>query len=556
MFNLTKIICTIGPSSNSPEMLKKLIDAGMDVARLNFSHGAHETHLENINKIRKVSKETGKYIAILADLQGPKIRVAKLPDGPLELKNEALVTITTREETFGPDIIPTVYKGLPKDVKPGSVILLDDGLLELSVVEVVSETDVKCRVVKGGLLKEKKGINLPNVKVSAPSVTEKDREDLEFILKNDVDYIALSFVRHASDIEEVKGIIHGHKLTLPVIAKIERPEAVTNFDSILKAADGIMVARGDMGIEVSPEKVPQIQKNIISKCNYEGKPVIVATQMLESMIENPRPTRAEASDVANAIIDGTDAIMLSGETASGKYPHEAVLMMSKISAEMEEFISKNQKIGSEHKMNPLFMVADGVCHATTQTAKDLNAKMIVTYTESGSTALLVSKYRPKMPILAVTMSEKIARRMNLYWGVLPYVIEKVNSTDQMLISTNSAALKTGLVKNGDFIVISGGIPIGKAGTTNLMKVSRIFEPSAVSVESNNGIMVYNDEARNVKITLDLSKCTGCGLCVTSCAFKIFGYQNNKTFVNSDNLKKCMKDGLCIEKCPSGVIKIE
>ena len=337
MFNLTKIICTIGPSSGNPATVKRLMEAGMDVARLNFSHGTHENHLANINMIRQAAKELGCHTAILADLQGPKIRVSKLPDSkPITLIDGAEVTMTTRENCFGPDIIPTIYKNLPRDVKAGSTILLDDGLLELKVIEVKSETDILCRVAKGGLLKEKKGINLPDASVSAPPVTEKDFEDLEFALNNGVDYVALSFVRHASDIENVKRFIHKKSMNTPVVAKIERPEAVINIDSIIKAADAIMVARGDMGVELAPEKVPRIQKSIIHKCNLEGKPVIVATQMLESMISNPRPTRAEASDIANAILDGTDAIMLSGETASGSYPVESVKMMSAIAREVEQ----------------------------------------------------------------------------------------------------------------------------------------------------------------------------------------------------------------------------
>ncbi len=530
--------------------------AGMDIARLNFSHGKHEDHLENIKNIRRISGELNVPVAILADLQGPKIRVAELPGGPIELVDGKEVVITTRLNP-APEkltLIPTVYKNLPKDVKPGSRILFDDGLLEAAVISVKSETDVLCRVVKGGTLKQKKGINLPGVCVSAPAVTSQDLADLDFAIKNGVDYVALSFVRHASDIEEVKSIIHQNGLDTPIIAKIERPEAVTNFDSILKACDAVMVARGDMGVEVSPEKVPHIQKTLIKKCALAGKPVIVATQMLDSMISNPMPTRAEASDVANAILDGADAIMLSGETASGKYPLEAVSMMSKIADEIEGLVFKNKHREIDGLLNPLHATADSLCHATIHAAYESKAKMIVTYTESGFTSLLVSKYRPSVPILAVTTSESICRRINLYWGVMPIVIQSASSTDEMIEKAEDAAILKGGLKYGDYILITGGIPVGKAGTTNMMKIHKITR--APLTEILCGAKTYDCKKAGISISLAPEKCTACGRCVLGCALKIYGYQNGKIFINEDNLEKCVGEGLCEKFCPFSAIKIK
>ncbi len=552
MFNLTKIICTIGPASCNTETVKQLMKAGMDVARLNFSHGSHETHLSNINLIRQAAKELSLNVAILADLQGPKIRVSKLPDSkPIELIESSEVVVTTAENRFGPAIIPTIYKNLPSDVKPGSRILLDDGLFELKVLEVKSPTDVLCQVIKGGLLKEKKGINLPDANVSAPAVTEKDFADLEFALNNAVDYVALSFVRHASDIENVKRFIHKKSMNTPVVAKIERPEAVVNIDSIIKASDAVMVARGDLGVELAPEKVPVIQKSIIQKCNLEGKPVIVATQMLESMTDNPRPTRAEASDVANAILDGTDAIMLSGETASGKYPVEAVKMMSAIAREVEPSIIGHDHESRNRIINPLYGAADSICYATAAAAAEIKAKLIVTYTESGSTALLVSKYRPKAPILAITMSESIARRVNLYWGVVPLAIDRAASTDQMMTLAEKASIDSGFASRGDYIVITGGAPVGKSGSTNIMKVHKV----RANASAGAAVSTSSCEGSGVKISLDPSKCVGCGICVNCCPFKIFGYQNNRIFINSENIGDCAAEKMCEKKCPCGAISI-
>lgn len=556
MFNRTKIVCTIGPATKAPETMKKLIETGMDVARLNFSHGSWDDHLGFIKTVREASRAARAEVAILADLCGPKIRVGVLPQKEIELTPGSEVTITSREVAAESGLIPTEYENLAADVKPGASILLDDGKLEFEVLSVKDGTDVACRIVRGGKLKSRKGINLPGVNVSAPALTEKDIQDALFAMKNGADYLALSFVRHASDVDRLKRIIHSAGYDTPVIAKIEHPDAVANFDSILKSADGIMVARGDLGVEMPPEKVPQIQKELIRKCNLEGKPVIVATQMLESMEKSSRPTRAEASDVANAIFDGTDAIMLSGETSAGAYPVESVEMMARIATEAEEFIRTSPRGHDAGRiLNPLHLVADSLCHATAQTANGLNLKLIVTYTESGSTALLVSKYRNSSPVLAITMSEKVSRRMSLYWGVSPCVIGKVKDTDEMIAMAEKAAVEKFGLTRGDHIVITGGIPVGRAGTTNLMKIHRIIGPAREKA-AGGAATTHENRSGGVRITMDPSRCTGCGLCVASCSFRVFGFQGGRLFVNEDNLPGCPGDGICASRCPFGAIRVE
>ena len=460
----TKIVATVGPVSSSPEMIHKLMKAGVDIFRLNFSHGENSQKLELIHTIRQASDKLGRQVGILGDLQGPKIRTGKMAGEGMVLVKGQEVVITTDDVLGGDGVIPTIYRSLPHDVHPGSRILLDDGLLELKVIGLEGEK-VRCLVVAGGLLKNNKGINLPGVNVSAPCLTEKDLIDLDFALEAGVDFIALSFVRTAEDIEQIKQIIAAKGKDTPVVAKIEKPEALRNFKKILEATDAVMVARGDLGVEIEPEKVPIYQKKIIQACNKAGKPVITATQMLDSMIRNPRPTRAETSDVANAIIDGTDAIMLSAETASGDFPIESVETMVRIAKDVES--------AGLHAVDGHFeaasTIAQAVAESSCRTAATIKAKAIAVFTRSGGTAALISAFRPSTQIIAFTASAEIHRRLLIYWGVQCTDVGIMENTDQQIHEVEKKLLATGF-HNGDQIVITMGIPIETRGSTNLMKV--------------------------------------------------------------------------------------
>ncbi|KAF0221318.1 MAG: pyruvate [Geobacteraceae bacterium] len=464
----TKIIATLGPASSSADMITRLLDAGVDVFRLNFSHGTNREKKEIIATIRRLADQRDKAVGILADLQGPKIRTGRMEGGALPLAKGELLDITTDEVIGRPGLISTVYRALPQDVKAGSRILMDDGLIELKVLSV-SENRVHCTVIEGGVLKDLKGVNLPGVNVSTPSLTEKDRADLEFCLNERLDFIALSFVRKSTDVDELKRVIYEHGLNTPVVAKIEKPEALRNFKGILKAADVVMVARGDLGVEINPEKVPLIQKKIIRACNAAGKPVITATQMLESMINHPRPTRAETSDVANAILDGTDAVMLSGETASGQYPIEAVRTMVKVALDVERSELRSISLPPEPRSNNISeAVAEAACHA----ASTLKAKAIAVLTQSGGTALRIAKFRPQVPIIAFTRFPETKRRLSLCWGVKTRTIGSMEGTDQQITAVEETLLSLGF-KKGDVIVITMGVPLEARGSTNLMKVHKL-----------------------------------------------------------------------------------
>ena len=466
----TKIIATIGPASNNRDMLEKLVEAGMNVARLNFSHGNYETHGEIIQTIRSIARMMNRPVGILLDLQGPKIRVGKLQDGqPVRLKRNATFSITSRPIVGTAEIVSTTYQNLPEDVKKNDTILLDDGLIRLQVMSVRGDT-VKCRVVNGGHLKENKGINLPGVIVSAPSLTEKDKRDVNFGIQNGVDFFALSFVRTAEDLQQIKSIMNKKGVSIPVIAKIEKPEAVENLSSILEEADGIMVARGDLGVELQPEQVPTIQKQIIYLSAKKNKPVITATQMLETMSANPIPTRAEASDVANAIFDGTDAVMLSGETASGRYPVKALRMMAKIADEAENspFMKYNLQFGSDS--------TDLITHAVAQSAvnilHEIKARCIVAFSVSGKTSKQISKQRPTAPVFAFTSRKEIYNRLALVWGVTPMYIPKINDAKRLVDSSEHLLLEKNHVQKGDLIVIVIGLGL-KEGSTNMIKIHRV-----------------------------------------------------------------------------------
>ncbi|MHB1398556.1 MAG: pyruvate kinase [Trichloromonadaceae bacterium] len=473
MFRRTKIVATLGPASSSDETLKAMMNAGVDVFRVNFSHGDRETKADLIRRIRDVSRQSRRAVGILGDLQGPKIRTGLMTGGELLLIQGTEVRVTTRAVVGAGDLIPTSYRELPQDVRPGDRILLDDGLMELEVL-ATAEDEVRCLVRSGGVLRDRKGMNLPGVKVSVPALTPKDREDLLFCIAAEVDFVALSFVRRAADVQELKDLLFEHGSALRVIAKIEKPEAVENFDAILEVADGIMVARGDLGVEMSPEKVPLIQKRIIRKCNEAGKPVITATQMLESMIHNPRPTRAETSDVANAILDGTDAVMLSGETATGRYPLEAISLMVRVAADVESDPGLKEKV-----FHPLPEVRgyrsqpEAIGQAACRVAESVGAAGILAFTQTGSTAVLVAKYRPDLPIFAVTPSVAVRRRLALSAGVRSLRVDIEGDTEAQIRSVEEAVLNSGLLKKGDMVVITMGSPVSAPGTTNMLKVHRL-----------------------------------------------------------------------------------
>ncbi|MDK2823232.1 MAG: pyruvate kinase [Clostridia bacterium] len=464
----TKIVCTIGPASESVEKLCQLIESGMNVARLNFSHGTHEEHGQRIKNIREAVKITNKSVAIMLDTKGPEIRTGLLQAGKITLETGSKITLTTEEIEGTKERISVNYSGLPQDVKPGNLILLDDGLIALRVLEVTG-TEINCEILNGGDLSNRKGVNVPGVDIRLPAITEKDIADIKFGIEQGVDFIAASFIRSASDVLEIRKILEAHKADIHIISKIENQQGVVNIDEILEVSDGLMVARGDLGVEIPAEEVPLIQKMMIEKCNRAGKPVITATQMLDSMIRNPRPTRAEASDVANAILDGTDAIMLSGETAAGKYPIEAVQTMARI-AERAESALNYENIVSLRGIVTRQTTTDAISHATCTTAHNLGAAAIITATESGSTARMVSKYRPKSKIIAVTPRATAQRKLLLVWGVEPIYAPETEGTDAMIEQSINTSLKAGLIKNGDLVVITAGVPVGVPGTTNLLKV--------------------------------------------------------------------------------------
>jgi pyruvate kinase len=463
-----KIICTVGPACNSEAMLRDLMRLGMDVARLNFSHGSHVEHAHNIERLRRVAERENRTICILQDLQGPKIRTGRLKGrGPVTLKAGSHVTITPRDIEGTSKLISTTFQGLAREVVPGTRILLSDGLLELRVIRVRGE-DVECKVINGGQLGEHKGINLPGIALSIPALTDKDRADLEFGMKHGVDMVALSFVRSAADVREVKQIIANHGADLPVIAKLEKPQALERLEQIFEAADGVMVARGDLGVEMPPEKVPVIQKHVIRRSAEWRKPVIIATQMLESMIENPRPTRAEASDVANAIFDGTDAVMLSAETANGLYPREAVAMMARIVIEAEgntgDFTQPRRR-REKHSIT----IAQAICESISHAAEDLRMGAIAVFTETGNTARMISKYRPKAAIYAFSQTLPVCNRMNLFWGVSPVRTAQARSAEEMVSTAERELLRQGRIEVGDVLGVVAGTQMA-SGSTNLMRL--------------------------------------------------------------------------------------
>ncbi len=464
----TKIICTLGPAVDNEESIRQLMQAGMNAARFNFSHGTHESHLATLQKVKKVRDELGLPVATILDTKGPEIRVGLFKEGKVVLEEGQTFTLTTRQVEGDATVVSQSYKGLPSDVKEGDHILIDDGLIDMVVTER-TDTDVVCQVENGGPLSNNKSVNVPGAKINLPALTEKDRGDLKFAAENGMDFIAASFVRKASDVHEIRGELRRHGGGgIRIIAKIENQEGVDNLEEIIEAADSIMVARGDLGVEIPLWEVPAIQKRMISKTTMAGKPVVTATQMLDSMTRNPRPTRAEVSDVANAVFDGTSCVMLSGESANGKYPVEAVTTMARICEAAEATIHYWKRF-TNRPLRAGVSINDAITHTACQTAMDLDAKAILTATKSGHTARMVSRFRPACPIVALCPDEQARRQLAISWGVMPYLCEDVENTDTLFAVCAFTALKENAVQAGDTVVITAGVPIGKSGSTNLIK---------------------------------------------------------------------------------------
>ncbi|AUN97878.1 pyruvate kinase [Bacteriovorax stolpii] len=551
-----KIVATIGPASNTKEMISKLIETGVNVCRINMSHGTYEAHSAVIKNIREASRESGYEVAILADLQGPKIRVDKLPE-PLKLEegSEWVIGASKLKDKYpeyAQNYIPTIYENLVADCHDGARILFDDGLLQ--AVAVNRDRDVyKIKVKIGGTLKSNKGINLPDCEVSAPAFTDKDREDLMFALKEGADYVALSFVRKKEDIMQVKTLLHTLKVNIPIISKIEKPQAIDNLDDILSVTDMIMVARGDMGVEVGNHLVPAIQKKIITECNNKGIPVITATQMLESMTENPTPTRAEASDVANAIWDGTDAVMLSGESASGKYPIETVRMMDQIVREAERTPKERPLL----RHQDLSSVTASVMVAASMIAEKIGARRILSVTESGQSCLRITQFRPSIPVLGITNSIKVARRMCLYWGVSPFIVTDQERENNEFMKNVLKEVKDRLkLKNGDKLVVTRGDgQFFSQGSSNSVKVELIKDVPKVKGGSQ-GLEEASDDKK--KILLDTNNCASCQACVQVCPHEIWAVTKDEkrdTYIEAKNINKCTMDLACVDACPTGAIEI-
>ena len=477
----TKIICTLGPSTDQEGVLRELVANGMNVARFNFSHGSHEEHLGRFEKLKAIREELGKPVAALLDTKGPEIRLKDFKNGTEMLEAGQTFTLTTREVEGTKEICSITYKDLPQDVQPGGTIMLDDGLIKLQIV-TVNDTDIVCKVLNNGKIKNKKGVNVPGVHLSMPYMSQRDRDDIIFGAQQGFDFIAASFVRTAQDVYDIRNLLNEYDSDIRIIAKIENREGVNNIDSILAAADAVMVARGDLGVEIDFTELPGIQKNIIERSFSFGKPIVTATQMLDSMIVNPRPTRAEISDVANAIYDGTSAIMLSGETAAGAYPVEALKTMSAIAERTEN----EEHYRAQRHAEIQISVSDATAHAACLTAKDVNAAAIVTVSESGNTARLLSKYRPKQPIIACVMDEQVQRQLSLSWGITSLLMGPAHSTDELIEMSTALAEKNGYLHNGELAVVTAGVPVGVSGTTNMIKIHMVGNCLATGVGVGRG----------------------------------------------------------------------
>ncbi len=547
----TRIVCTMGPACATEETVLAMIEAGMDVARLNFSHGDERWRSRTLRILRECEGRSGRPLGILADLQGPKIRVGLVAGGKVRLEVGEKAVLKHAPEGWRSSerlVIPTPYPYLCDDVREGERILLCDGEVELRATEV-GEDRVVCEVVYGGEVSDHKGMNLPDSKLSVSSLTEKDKRDLRFVLENDFDFVALSFVASEEDVLELKRLIHSAGKTLPVVAKIERREALRNLEAIVEHADAVMVARGDLGVEIPTEEVPIWQKRIIGLCNVKAVPVITATQMLESMIHSPRPTRAEASDVANAVFDGTDALMLSGETASGAHPVLAVRTMAGIafSAETSSLYRRRET----YEIDPVACLEDTTAHAAVNAALDVGARCIVCHTCTGATARRVSSYRPPVPIHAFTPSRETLRRLSLVWGVAAHSME-ADSMEEFAAKSDSFLCDEGAASRGDTVVLIAGIPFGRPGSTDTLKLHMVESLPSGAREAGDEAAMERDG-----VALDRNLCIGCGTCVTICPVQVWRMDSlHYAELNAENAARCMHDGLCAKNCPTGAIRIE
>jgi len=545
----TKIVATLGPATESPAMIGALIEAGADVVRLNQSHGDRAWHERAFAAVREASARAGKPIAILVDLQGPKVRIGKVAGGLVELKTGSYVDLAAGDRTGDAGTLYTPLAQLVEDLRRGDRVLLDDGNLQLTVVSK-SPRRARCRVLVGGPLADHKGINLPGVRLNIPSFTGKDRQDFEWAVRAGADYVGVSFVRSAEDVRLVKRLLHRLRSGVRVIAKIEKPEALAEIDDIGAAADGLMVARGDLGVEMPLEDVPVAQGTIITSAHTHDVPVIVATQMLQSMTDNPRPTRAEVSDVAGAIFGGTDAVMLSGETATGKFPVQAVRQMAAIAEHSERFMETSGGFKPLLHQNPFYGVTDAVCHGANSAARDLAAKAVLVATNTGRTALLFSKYRFPGVAVGVSNDPIAVRRMALYWGVRPVYVRRCRDREALLSASVAAARRRGLVSAGDTVVFITGSRLGKTGATNVLWVHRI-PPEAAG--SKAGLL--RGATPHGEIRLDRNRCTNCGVCVGDCPAGIFGQSGGRLGFNRPALTGCAGDWHCVGICPSGAISV-
>jgi pyruvate kinase len=498
----TKIICTIGPASEDLDIIMQMMEAGMNVARLNFSHGTHEEHRQRINKLRYAGQQRRSPLAIMLDTRGPEIRTGLLENKKVQLKSGQQFNLTNRSIKGDESQVEINYANLPREVHKDNIILLADGLISLLVKET-TDTDIICRVMNGGELGERKGVNVPGVRIELPFMSDKDREDILFGIEMEVDFIAASFVRSAEDVIEIKRILEQKHADIDVIAKIESQEGVNNLEDIIQIADGIMVARGDLGVEIAAEEVPLIQKEILKKCSKVGKPAIIATQMLDSMIVNPRPTRAEVSDVANGIFDGSDAIMLSGETAAGKYPVEVVETMARVAYRAEQSLNYGEILRQKSRYTNL-SVTDAISYATCATAANLGASKIITATQTGQTARMIAKYRPQTDIIATTTDKRVMNKLSLLWGVQPILIPETIGTDELFEESIRCAMETGLINNGELVVLTAGIPTGRAGATSLMKVHIVGEILVQGMGIGSGVAsgivrIIRDESDLIRI---------------------------------------------------------